>query len=153
MLRRWTILAPMLALAACNEGAGPVVSLPRAIPAPTPSPAPAKVAPRPKVPRPPAKAAPPPAPQVLHAAGLESVIGAGKADLLRLLGKPRLDVAEGDAHKLQFAGESCVLDIYLYPQGKDGPLRATYAEARHPADARPVDRAACIAALRKALMP
>jgi len=155
MLRRWILLTLTLALAACGEGQGPVASLPRAIPAPsqTSSPAPAKPASRPKVPRAPAKAPPPPAPQVLRAAGLEAVIGAGRNDLLRLLGKPRLDVAEGDAHKLQFLGEACVLDVYLYPQGKDGALRATYAEARNPADAKPLDRATCIAALRKGLTP
>lgn len=77
------------------------------------------------------------------------MIGGGAGDLTRLFGPPRLDVQEGDARKLQFVGPACVLDIYLYPQGAGGEPRATYAEARRSTDAREVDRAACVAALRR----
>ena len=47
--------------------------------------------------------------------GLEGVIGATSDELIRQFGKPRLDVYEGEARKLQFSGTACVLDIYLYP--------------------------------------
>ncbi len=54
-------------------------------------------------------------PQVMSPAGLDGVIGSPAAAITRRFGTPRIDLAEGDARKLQFAGESCVLDIYLYP--------------------------------------
>jgi hypothetical protein len=76
------------------------------------------------------------------------VIGARSADLSRLFGPPRLDVVEGDARKLQFVGPACVLDVYLYPPDR-GEVRATYVDARRSTDARDVDRAACVAALRR----
>ena len=80
--------------------------------------------------------------------GVEGVIGNDAAGLIRQFGKPRLDIVEGDARKLQFSGTACVLDAYLYPPvaGKE-PL-ATYIDARRPSDGQDVDRAACIAALR-----
>ena len=80
--------------------------------------------------------------------GVEGVIGNDAAGLVRQFGKPRLDILEGDARKLQFSGRACVLDAYLYPPvaGKE-PL-ATYIDARRPSDGQDVDRAACIAALR-----
>lgn len=81
--------------------------------------------------------------------GLEGVIGADAAALKSQFGAPRLDVWEGDAHKLQFAGRPCVLDIYLYPARPGGEARATYVDARRESDGMDVDRAACVAALRQ----
>lgn len=80
--------------------------------------------------------------------GLEGVIGAGLTDVSRQFGDPRLDVWEGDARKLQFTGTACVLDVYFYPQGPGGALIATYVDARR-TDGRDVDKAACVAALRR----
>ncbi|TCM18626.1 hypothetical protein EDF56_104156 [Novosphingobium sp. PhB165] len=81
--------------------------------------------------------------------GVEGVIGADRTQLVRLFGEPRLDVMEGDARKLQFTGTACLLDIYLYPPtGAKEPV-ATYVDARRGSDGKDVDRAACIAALRK----
>ena len=92
---------------------------------------------------------PPPPPQVLHMPGLESVIGANAQALVAEFGPPRLDVHEGDARKLQFSGTACVLDVYLYPPAKGGEPRATYVAARRASDGLDVDRAACVAALRR----
>lgn len=78
--------------------------------------------------------------------GLEAVIGAHAATLVGRFGTPRLDIREGDARKLQFAGGACVLDVYLYPPGEGGEPRATYVDARL-ADGRDTDRAGCVAAL------
>ena len=91
---------------------------------------------------------PPPSPIAQVVPGVEGVIGNDAAGLIRQFGKPRLDIIEGDARKLQFSGTACVLDAYLYPPvaGKE-PL-ATYIDARRPSDGQDVDRAACIAALR-----
>ncbi len=92
--------------------------------------------------------APPRRAQVLTAPGLEGVIGATPDDLVEAFGPARLDVWEGDARKLQFSGQPCVLDIYLYPPALGREPQATYVEARRASDGQEVDRAACIAALR-----
>ena len=81
--------------------------------------------------------------------GLEGVIGADVRGLTQLFGKPRLDVTEGDARKLQFSGRPCVLDIYLYPQAQGREPVATHVDARRASDGQDVDRAACVGALRK----
>jgi hypothetical protein len=88
-------------------------------------------------------------PQVLRLAGLERVIERDGAALLNTFGPPRLDVREGDMRKLQFAGEACVLDVFLYPLRPGAEPVATHVEARRPSDGLDVDRAACIAALAR----
>ncbi len=81
--------------------------------------------------------------------GLEGVIGADSAALQRQFGTPRLDVWEGDARKLQFSGEPCVLDVYLYPLSQGATPTATYVDARRSSDGLDVDRAACVKALKR----
>ena len=88
--------------------------------------------------------------RVMNLPGLEGVIGADTAGLQRQFGKPRLDVWEADARKLQFSGDACVLDIYLYPPSPGAAPRATYVDSRRASDGQDVDRAACVRALRKA---
>jgi hypothetical protein len=85
----------------------------------------------------------------MSSAGLEGVIGADSAALQRQFGTPRLDVWEGDARKLQFSGEACVLDIYLYPPSPGAAPTATYVDARRASDGLDVDRASCVKALRR----
>lgn len=92
---------------------------------------------------------PPPPPRVQVAPGLEGVIGANRESLIGQFGQPRLDVWEGDARKLQFTGTPCVLDVYLYPPAQNREPEATFVDARRASDGQDVDRAACIAALRK----
>jgi hypothetical protein len=89
------------------------------------------------------------APEVQQLPGLESVIDKDAAALLRAFGTPTLDVHEGDMRKLQFAGDPCVLDIYLYPLKPGSEPVATYVDARRASDGLDVDRAACIAALMR----
>lgn len=81
--------------------------------------------------------------------GLESVIGASQKELVHQFGEPRLAVWEGDARKLQFTGSACVLDIYLYPTSNSREPLATFVDARRASDGQDVDRAACVAALRR----
>ena len=88
-------------------------------------------------------------PHVLVAPGLEGVIGAGPEQLARQFGAARLDVWEGDARKLQFIGAACVLDIYLYPPAPGAAPEATYVDARRASDGQDVDRASCVAALKR----
>lgn len=133
---RLAVLALIPLLAACGgSGSGTVKS------APAPQ-RPAAVIVRPPVHR------PPPSAQVQMVPGLEGVIGASADELVRQFGPARLDDIEGDARKLQFAGTPCVMDVYLYPAARGGDPRATYVDARR-SDGRDVDRAACVAALRR----
>ncbi|WP_285712258.1 hypothetical protein [Erythrobacter oryzae] len=69
-------------------------------------------------------------PEVMAPAGLSGVIGSPAAALTARFGSPRIDLAEGDARKLQFAGATCVLDIYLYPVAAAAEPTATHVAAR-----------------------
>ncbi|HEX9965885.1 MAG TPA: hypothetical protein VGB04_13000 [Allosphingosinicella sp.] len=80
--------------------------------------------------------------------GLEAVLGRTARMLETQLGKPRLDVREGSARKLQFAGPACVLDAYLYPPKGSGEPIVTHLDARRP-DGTDFDRASCVAALTR----
>jgi hypothetical protein len=84
------------------------------------------------------------APEVMRGAGLDNVIGAPAPALARRLGQPQLDLFEGDARKLQFAGRSCVLDIYLYPLQPGTEPVATHIEARLRQTGGAVDPAQCL---------
>ncbi len=75
-------------------------------------------------------------------------MGRNAASLVALFGQPALDVQEGSARKLQFSGQNCVLDAYLYPPRERAEPIVTYVDARFP-DGRDADRAACVAALRR----
>ncbi|HLL29702.1 MAG TPA: hypothetical protein VK403_01775 [Allosphingosinicella sp.] len=99
---------------------------------------------------PPARAAPGAVerPVSYTSSGLEAVLGRTARMLEIHLGKPRLDVREGPARKLQFAGPACVLDAYLYPPKAGGEPIVTHIDARRP-DGTDFDRASCVAALTR----
>ncbi len=136
---RIILAASLLALlSACGEGSSPP---PRRVVSAPPPPVRAPLVQQP-VRRPPPVSA-----HMLP--GLEGVIGATSDELIRQFGKPRLDVYEGEARKLQFSGTACVLDIYLYPAAAGREPQASHTEARRASDGRDVDRASCVASLRK----
>jgi hypothetical protein len=83
--------------------------------------------------------------------GLESVIGRNARFLEAQFGRPVLDIREGSARKLQFAGAACTLDAYLYPPRAGGDPIVTHVDARLP-DGRDFDRASCVAALGQAAL-
>ncbi|TSB02672.1 hypothetical protein FOM92_14505 [Sphingorhabdus contaminans] len=85
---------------------------------------------------------------VLEKKGLEAVMGKDIATLKRLFGEPRLDVIEVYGRKMQFSGKACVLDAFLYPDGKGGSEIVTHIDARR-SDGAEVDRAACVEALSR----
>jgi hypothetical protein len=115
---------------------------------PSSEPPPSRAWPPPRTaPRPQARPTQPPAP-AYTLAGLEGVIGRDARALEARFGKPDLDIKEGNARKLQFAGRACVLDFYLYPPRGGGEPIVTYVDARLP-DGRDVDRASCVAALAR----
>ncbi len=80
--------------------------------------------------------------------GLEAVMGKDVGTLKRLFGEPRLDVVEVHGRKQQFVGKACVLDVFLYPDGKGRSEIVTYVDARR-SDGAAVDRASCIDALQR----
>lgn len=83
-------------------------------------------------------------PQVMAAGGLNGVIGSPAAAITRRFGEPRIDLAEGDARKLQFSGATCVLDIYFYPMAATAEPTATHVEARLRQGGAAVDAGSCI---------
>lgn len=93
----------------------------------------------------PAAAAPAPRP-TLSTRGLEAVIGKDANALIRLFGQPRIDVIEVQGRKLQFSGRACILDAYLYPDGRNGTEIVTHVDARR-SDGAEVDRVQCVNAL------
>ena len=142
-MKRSLASAPLVLLAACASSGGTQV-------ASSQSPPPVRVTTVPAT-----RPAPPlatgfRAAKVMNLPGLEGVIGADQPGLQRQFGTPRLDVHEGDARKLQFSGEACVLDVYLYPPSPGATPTATYVDARRASDGLDVDRAACVRALRRA---
>jgi hypothetical protein len=88
----------------------------------------------------PSNALPPPA-------SVAAISGQTAPRLIAQFGQPLSDVAEGNARKLQFAGPICVLDAYLYPQGRGEPV-VTYIDTRQRSGG-PIDQASCVAALTK----
>lgn len=146
-MRNLTILSLGALLAGCASG----VPLPGSVPRASTPETTTTVAPPPQRPDP-APSRPTTgfrAPEVMRAPGLERVIGRSAGQLERQFGKAQLDVWEGDARKLQFAGEPCVLDIYLYPMQPGAAPSATHVEARRASDGAAVDRASCVRALRR----
>ena len=97
---------------------------------------------------PPTQARPVQRPVSYTSTGLEGVLGRTARIVEAQLGKPRLDVREGPARKLQFVGPACVLDAYLYPPKGGGEPIVTHIDARLP-DGRDFDRASCVAALTR----
>jgi hypothetical protein len=130
-MRMILITGLALALAGCG-GAGGQPKRPQVIPVPVDRPAAVQ----------PHRAAP------VDKRGLGGVLGKNVADLKRMFGEPRLDVVEVYGRKLQFSGKPCILDAYLYPDGKNGAEVVTHVDARR-SDGAEVDRAACVNALMR----
>lgn len=80
--------------------------------------------------------------------GAGNVIGRDAGDLGRMFGEARLDIREGPARKLQFRGEACVLDAYLYPPRDGAEPVVTHVDTRD-RHGEQVDRETCIRALRR----
>jgi len=91
-----------------------------------------------------------PAPKIMREEGLESVIGKGASSLTNRFGQARIDLSEGDARKLQFISQNCVLDIFLYPLERNSTPVATHVEARQRRGGGEADRAGCIEEVKRA---
>ena len=88
-------------------------------------------------------------PEVMRGRGLDGVIGARASSLTARFGTARIDLIEGDARKLQFASDRCVLDIFLYPLQAGVEPVATHVDARLRSGAGETDRADCIAEIER----
>lgn len=89
-----------------------------------------------------------PAPTIGRPVQDNSLIGQSPDAVGRLFGKPRLDVTEGAARKLQYEGTACVIDIYFYaPRAGANPV-ATHVDARTP-DGRNAELNSCVETLRR----
>lgn len=121
MLRKSAVLALLLALGACAAPQHP----PTSVLPPPPAPPPAAGAPT-----------------------VSSLVGQTSGRLQAMFGRPRLDIEEGHARKLQFANAACVLDAYLYPRGQGQEPVVTHVDARLP-DGRDYDPAVCIGLLMR----
>jgi hypothetical protein len=78
--------------------------------------------------------------------GAENVMGRSAQMLISTFGQPALDVREGSARKLQYLGQDCVLDAYLYPPRASAEAVVTHVDTRL-RDGRDTDRRSCIASL------
>ncbi|GMN02543.1 hypothetical protein [Erythrobacter sp. MTPC3] len=92
-----------------------------------------------------ARAAPAPNPAVRQNVGPADLIGLTAGALKSRFGQARIDLAEGDARKLQFAGRSCVLDIYLYPGQRGVQPVSSHVAARLKDSGNAVDPGSCAA--------
>ncbi len=78
---------------------------------------------------------------------MPSLVGYDAKRLGELFGTPDIDVAEGNARKLQFVNETCVLDAFLYPPRQGEKPVTTFVDTR---DRRgnAVDADTCLRSLR-----
>ena len=104
----------------------------------------------PAIPRPstPSAGTPPPPTTVVRPVQNNALIGNSADAIGRMFGKPHLDVTEGAGRKLQFAGSTCILDVYFYaPRAGANPV-ATHVDARTP-DGRNAEVNSCAQSLQR----
>ncbi len=136
-MRRLATALAALTISACAGGSGtaPTRTASTAVQPPVAAPQPSREAFRP--------------PSVMREGGLDGVIGAQARALTSRFGEPRINLIEGDARKLQFAGRTCVLDIFLYPLEAGREPVATHVESRLRTGGGAIDRARCIAEIER----
>jgi hypothetical protein len=71
----------------------------------------------------------PPPPPVAQPRESGVLIGLTGNELVTRFGRPVLQIKEGNSFKLQFRGNLCVLDAFLYPS-TGAQYRVTYVETR-----------------------
>lgn len=136
-MRKLSVAIVSLALAACSAGSGATYGPSVSTPVPKASKAAAEAPDAFKQPK------------MQRSGGLESITGKRADTLLQRLGRARIDLVEGDVRKLQFAGETCVLDIYLYPLSAGADPIATHVEARQRSGGAAVDKGQCLAEVER----
>ena len=77
---------------------------------------------------------------------VSALVGMTANELTTHFGAPRLQIREGPGFKLQWANTTCVLDVYLYPEG--GRERATHVDSRRPSGDS-IDQRSCVATLTR----
>ncbi|MEQ9576270.1 MAG: hypothetical protein RLN77_11860 [Rhodospirillales bacterium] len=84
-------------------------------------------------------AALPPLPRL----AIQAVLGYSRPDLVAAFGAPAFSRVDKGAEILRFRGEGCVLDVFLYKDGKDAAARVAHVEARDGAG-KTADRQSCV---------
>ncbi len=87
---------------------------------------------------------PPPAPEP------EPVMGLDRKALSDLMGIPDFKRKDPPAEIWQYRAKDCILDVFLYGDGKGGPYTVTHLEIRGSGDAPPAKKA-CLGGLQQAL--
>lgn len=87
-------------------------------------------------------------PPVVRPVQQNMLIGHSADGLTRRYGSARIDVSEGSGRRMQFAGSSCVIDVYIYPPSAGAAPVATHVDARSP-DGRDVDVDRCAQSLQR----
>jgi len=77
---------------------------------------------------------------------VSALAGLTAHELISHFGQPRLQVREGPGLKLQWTSTTCVLDVYLYPEG--GREKATHIDSRRPSGDS-IDQRSCVATLTR----
>ena len=79
---------------------------------------------------------------------VSALIGLTASELIVHFGQPRIQVREGPGLKMQWTSASCVLDVYLYPDGAQGRERANHVDTRLASGDR-TDQRSCVATLTR----
>ncbi len=77
------------------------------------------------------------------------VIGLDRKALSDLMGIPNFKRKDPPAEIWQYRGKDCILDVFLYGDGKGGPYTVTHLEVRGPGDVSPVKKT-CLGGLQQA---
>jgi hypothetical protein len=77
---------------------------------------------------------------------VSALLGLTVNELITHFGQPRLQVVEGPGRKLQWTSSTCVLDVYLYPEG--GREKATHIDSRRPSGDS-IDQRSCVDTLTR----
>ena len=120
------LLAALLAVAACAEGAPGSApgSPPTARPAPSSSPA-------------------PPSPQGSEDVKVREFVGLSGGEITTAMGRaPGFRRREGRAEMWRYSGQACLLDLFFYPEG--GTQRVAHAEIRRREGASGLSEADCL---------
>ncbi len=81
----------------------------------------------------------------------DDLMGRDSVGLLGALGEPTRVRKEAQAQIWQYDGGSCVVDVFLYPDGATN--RVAYVEARSTANGDKADAASCLGQVQSAVRP
>lgn len=75
----------------------------------------------------------------------QELLGRDSVGVIGALGEPKRVRKEAAAQVWQYDGGSCVLDLFLYPEGTSTTHRVVHLEARDSGNGKAVDTGQCLA--------